>query len=226
MALPITGGKITTPFAKPGKLWSTGRHEGVDFACPKGTKILACADGKVVGTGIWGSAYGPNSLVIKHVVNGQTLYTMYAHGQKLYVKKGDKVKLGQHVLDSGAMGNVTGPHLHLECQAKPRWTRGGGINPAGLLGFGGGATAPAPTSPVAAKPSKVAKPSKKYPGKPVKPGDKGPHIVALREALKLGAGDTYDAAAVKAVKKIQKATPALGTPDGIMGPKSWKHIVK
>ena len=133
MALPITGGKITCPFAKPGKMWKTGRHEGVDFACPKGTPILACADGTVVGTGIWGSAYGPHSLVIKHKVGEQTLYTMYAHGQKLYVKKGDKVVKGQHVLDSGAEGNVTGPHLHLECQAKPTWTRGGGIDPAGLL---------------------------------------------------------------------------------------------
>lgn len=221
MALPIIGGRITTPFAKPGKMWSTGRHEGVDFACPKGTKILACADGKVVGTGIWGSAYGPNSLVIKHVVDGKTLYTMYAHGQKLYVKKGDKVKMGQHVLDSGAMGNVTGPHLHLECQAKRRWTRGGGINPAGLLGMASGVT---PAVPKTTKPKPAA--SKAYPGKPVKPGDKGPHIVALRKALKLSAGDKYDSAAVKAVKKIQKATPSLGTPDGVLGPKSWSHIVK
>jgi murein DD-endopeptidase MepM/ murein hydrolase activator NlpD len=221
MALPITGGKITTVFAKPGKMWSTGRHEGVDFACPKGTKILACADGTVVGTGIWGSAYGPNSLVIKHVVDGQTLYTMYAHGQKLYVKKGDKVKMGQHVLDSGAMGNVTGPHLHLECQAKPTWTRGGGINPAGLLAFGGvGVSTPA------SKPAPTPKVSKVYPGKPVKAGDKGEHISVLRKALKLSNGDTYDAAAVEAVRKIQKATPGLGKPDGIIGPKTWGHIVK
>jgi murein DD-endopeptidase MepM/ murein hydrolase activator NlpD len=114
-------------------MWSTGRHEGVDFACPKGTPILACADGKVVGTGIWGGAYGKHSLVIKHKVGEQTLYTMYAHGQKLYVKKDDVVTKGQHVLDSGAEGNVTGPHLHLECQAKPTWTKGGGINPQPLI---------------------------------------------------------------------------------------------
>jgi murein DD-endopeptidase MepM/ murein hydrolase activator NlpD len=223
MALPITGGKITTPFAKPGKMWSTGRHEGVDFACPNGTKILACADGVVIGTKVWGGAYGPNSLVIKHVVNGQTLYTMYAHGQKLYVKKGDNVFMGQHVLDSGAMGNVTGPHLHLECQAKSTWTKGGGINPAGLIALGPVAPAPAPI-PVASKPALVM--SKSYPGTPVKIGDKGPHIVGLRASLGLSSGDTYDAKAFAAVKKIQKANPALGTADGILGPKSWRAIVK
>ena len=146
---------------------------------------------------------------------------MYAHGQKLYVKKGDKVKMGQHVLDSGAMGNVTGPHLHLECQAKSTWTRGGGINPEGLIRLSSGE---APASAPIKAPS--IKSSKAYPGKPVKPRDRGPHIVALRNALKLPAGDVYDAKAVAAVKKIQKATPALGTPDGVLGPKSWSAIVK
>lgn len=133
MALPIKDGKVTTPFGKKGNMWSTGRHEGIDFAKPVGTPILACAPGQVIGTGVWGGAYGKNSIVIKHVVNKQVLYTMYAHASKLYVKKGDKVTAGQHIADVGAEGNVTGPHLHLECQAKPTWTKGGGIDPKPLL---------------------------------------------------------------------------------------------
>ena len=125
--------KITTPFHKEGKMWSTGRHEGVDFACPSGTPVYAVADGVVVGTGIWGSAYGEHSLVIKHQGKVRPLYVMYAHGRKLYVKKGDKVKMGQHVLDSGAEGNVSGPHLHLEVQAQDHWVKGGGLDPTYLL---------------------------------------------------------------------------------------------
>jgi murein DD-endopeptidase MepM/ murein hydrolase activator NlpD len=210
--------KITTAFAKPGKMWTTGRHEGVDFAAPVGTPVYAAGDGKVIGTGIWGSAYGSKSLVIQH----GKLYVMYAHMSELFVKKGDTVKGGQEVGKVGKEGNVTGPHLHLEAQAKPTWTRGGGIDPAELLASGGG-SAPVAAAPVAAAP--VANP-KAYPGNPVKLGDKGPHIAELRKALGLSAGTTYDAKAVEAVKKIQAANKALGTPDGVIGPKSWKAIVK
>jgi murein DD-endopeptidase MepM/ murein hydrolase activator NlpD len=228
MAWPVPSKyKITTPFAKPGKMWKTGRHEGVDFAAPVGTPVFAAGDGKVTGTGVWGSAYGSKSVVIKH----GKLFVMYAHMSKLEVKKGQSVKAGQKIGEVGREGNVTGPHLHLEAQAKPTWTRGGGINPAELLASGGGSVpTSAPAAPVAPKKPKasvapaVSNP-KAYPGKPVKPGDKGPHILELKKALGF-IDDTYDPKVVEAVKKIQRANKALGTPDGIMGPKSWKAIVK
>lgn len=171
MALPIKNGKVTTPFGKKGNMWSTGRHEGIDFAKPVGTPILACAPGQVIGTGVWGGAYGKNSVVIKHIINKQVLYTMYAHASKLYVKKGDKVTVGQHIADVGAEGNVTGPHLHLECQAKPTWTRGGGIDPKPLLDWQPAAKVPptakdlAPT-PVAVSPEVAPKPAVPAPAKP------------------------------------------------------------
>lgn len=137
MALPIKDGKIGTPFGKKGTIWKSGKHEGVDFPCKEGTDILACADGKVVGVGVWGSAYGSQSVVIKHnlgtKLKPKVVYAMYAHGRKALVKVGDKVKKGQHILESGAEGNVSGPHLHLEVQAKPTWTFASGIDPKELL---------------------------------------------------------------------------------------------
>lgn len=195
MALPIKGGKITTPFGKKGKMWSTGRHEGVDFAKPVGTPILACAPGQVIGTGVWGAAYGKNSVVIKHSVNGQILYTMYAHASKLYVKKGDKVKVGQHIADVGAEGNVTGPHLHLECQAKPTWTKGGGIDPKPLLNWQpvannavvpDAATANVASDAIAKAPSKAAAPAKA--AAPVKAGNADAKIAKFIEIAKAEIG--------------------------------------
>jgi murein DD-endopeptidase MepM/ murein hydrolase activator NlpD len=221
MAWPVPSKyKITTPFAKPGKMWTTGRHEGVDFAAPIGTPVFAAGDGKVIGTGVWGSAYGSKSVVIQH----GKLFVMYAHMSKLEIKKGDSVVAGQKIGEVGKEGNVTGPHLHLEAQAKPTWTRGGGIDPAELLASGAG-SAPAAAAPTTPAVAPTVNP-KAYPGNPVKPGDKGPHIAELRKALGLSAGNTYDAKAVEAVKKFQAANKALGTPDGIIGPKSWKAIVK
>ena len=131
MALPIKGGKITTKFAVPGTHWKTGRHEGVDFAVPDGTDVLAVADGVVTGVGSpWGKAYGSHSIVIHHGKHG---YMIYAHNQKALVKVGDKVKKGQHIAESGHDGNVTGPHLHVELQHGPGWKRGGGLDPEALF---------------------------------------------------------------------------------------------
>lgn len=210
-------------------MWTTGRHEGVDFAAPVGTPVFAAGDGKVIGTGVWGGAYGSKSLVIQH----GKLFVMYAHMSKLLVKKGDSVKSGQKVGEVGKEGNVTGPHLHLEAQAKPTWTKGGGINPAELLASDSGSAPVVPAKPAKpAKPVKPAKsakpaaPSKAYPGHPVKPGESGEHVKALQIALKVSATGVYDAKTKKAVVNFQKTYKALGTPDGTVGPKSWAAIVK
>lgn len=130
MALPIKNGKLTLAFGVKGKWWSSGRHEGIDFAVPVGTPVLAMADGVVEGIGTWGPAFGSHSPIINH---GKGNHTIYAHVSKVLVKVGDKVKKGQHIADSGAVGNVTGPHLHVERQAGPNWTKGGGLNPQNLL---------------------------------------------------------------------------------------------
>jgi len=125
--LPIKNGKITTPFGKVGKHWSSGKHTGVDFAVPIGTPVLAVADGKIENAN-WGKAYGKQ--VIQKVEGG---WVIYAHLNAIRVKPGATVKKGQIVGESGNSGNSTGPHLHFEYRDKIRWTGGTPIDPKDLL---------------------------------------------------------------------------------------------
>ncbi len=82
-------------------------HNGVDFAAPTGTPILAAYDGKVVDAAK-NSSMG-NYVMIDH---GDGLYTIYMHASKLYVTKGQTVSKGEQIAAVGATGRATGPHLH------------------------------------------------------------------------------------------------------------------
>ena len=127
MGLPIKGGKITTAYKKPGKMWSKGYHTGVDFAVPVGTDVIAVADG-VIEPANWGAAYGTQ--LVQKVDGG---WVIYAHLSKALVKPGDKVKKGQHIGESGNTGNSSGPHLHFEMRDNIRWSSGKDIDPAKVL---------------------------------------------------------------------------------------------
>ena len=127
MALPIKDGKITTPWRKRGKHWSTGFHTGVDFAVPQGTDVLAVADGKIEAAN-WGRAYGMQ--LVQKVEGG---WFIYAHLSKALVKAGDTVKKGQHIAESGNTGNSTGEHLHVELRTNRKWSLGKPINPQDIL---------------------------------------------------------------------------------------------
>jgi murein DD-endopeptidase MepM/ murein hydrolase activator NlpD len=86
-------------------------HTGVDFAAPRGTRVLATADGTVVAAGARGG-YG-NAVEIRH---GGGINTLYAHlsGFAAGVRAGARVHQGQAVGFVGATGYATGPHLHYE----------------------------------------------------------------------------------------------------------------
>jgi len=127
MGLPIKGGKITTAYKKPGKMWSKGYHTGVDFAVPVGTDVVAVADG-VIEPANWGNAYGTQ--LVQKVEGG---WVIYAHLSKALVKPGDKVKRGQHIGESGNTGNSSGPNLHFEMRDNIRWSSGKDIDPAKVL---------------------------------------------------------------------------------------------
>ena len=131
MGLPIANGKITTAYKKAGKMWKSGYHTGVDFACPQGTDILAACDG-VVQRNNWGKAYGKQVIVKAHI-NGKDVWMIYAHCSKTMVKSGAKVKKGQHIAESGNTGNSSGPHLHFEVRNQARWTGGKDLDPKDVL---------------------------------------------------------------------------------------------
>jgi murein DD-endopeptidase MepM/ murein hydrolase activator NlpD len=85
------------------------RHEGLDFAAPAGTPILASAGGRVVAAGASG-AYG-NAVVIDH---GNGLATLYGHASRVFVRPGDLVMPQQAIAAVGSTGRSTGAHLHFE----------------------------------------------------------------------------------------------------------------
>ena len=82
-------------------------HNGVDFAAPSGTAILAAYDGTVAAAG-YSSSMG-NYVMIDH---GDDLYTIYMHASALYVSKGDVVVKGEKIAAVGTTGRSTGNHLH------------------------------------------------------------------------------------------------------------------
>ena len=108
----------STSFAKSSGLYSTNSHNGVDFAIPLGTQVLAVSDGVVKGTGNTDAFPGCNSwgkwVLIEHS-NG--LSTLYAHLSSISVSPGQNVKREEIIALSGSTGVSTGPHLHLTTYA-------------------------------------------------------------------------------------------------------------
>lgn len=98
-------GVITSPF---GKRWGKV-HDGIDIGAPKGTTVVAVADGEVVFSDYHG-AYG-NVVIVRHKGG---MMTVYAHADRTLVRQGDKVSQGQGIAKVGTTGRSTGPHLHFE----------------------------------------------------------------------------------------------------------------
>jgi phage-related protein len=99
-----------TRFGAAGRMWSSGRHTGLDFPAAVGKAVHAVANGQIASARS-GGPYG-NHILINH---GHGLQSLYAHLSAM-VKKAGAVQAGQTIGRVGATGNVTGPHLHLEAR--------------------------------------------------------------------------------------------------------------
>lgn len=82
-------------------------HFGVDIAAPRGTPVVAPADG-VVTLCHPEMFFSGATLIIDH---GHGLTSSFLHLDKILVKPGDRVAQGQPIARVGASGRVTGPHL-------------------------------------------------------------------------------------------------------------------
>ncbi|EGE43187.1 peptidoglycan DD-metalloendopeptidase family protein [Streptomyces sp. SID4928] len=100
-----------TPFGKPGLMWTSGRHTGLDFPAKTGAKIRAVDNGQI-RTATSGGPYGKH-IEINH---GGGLSSLYAHMSAMVAKAAEGVTRGQVIGQVGATGNTTGPHLHLEAR--------------------------------------------------------------------------------------------------------------
>jgi murein DD-endopeptidase MepM/ murein hydrolase activator NlpD/predicted chitinase len=106
--------------SKFGPRW--GRmHKGIDLGIPTGAGVVSIADGTVEKADM-SDKYGYGNLIlIRHDLDGETLYSAYAHLSQMDVQVGDRVKKGQIIgksggdqgVDGGA-GNSRGAHLHFE----------------------------------------------------------------------------------------------------------------
>lgn len=76
----------------------------IDFALPSGTRVLAAADGAVVG-----SETNSCQIAVQHA---DGTISFYLHLSSVLVSGGESVQQGQHIGYSGASCGATGPHLH------------------------------------------------------------------------------------------------------------------
>ena len=123
MKTPINGARLSSGYGmrKHPILGYNKKHQGVDFAAPKGTPIMAAGTGHIEFVGNNGGA--GKYIRIKHMNGYKTAYahlSKYASG----INKNVKVKQGQTIGYVGTTGLSTGPHLHYEV-----WFNGKRINP-------------------------------------------------------------------------------------------------
>ncbi|MBT2425233.1 peptidoglycan DD-metalloendopeptidase family protein [Streptomyces sp. ISL-112] len=100
-----------TPFGKPGLMWTSGRHTGLDFPAQTGASIRAVDNGQV-RTAASSGPYGQHI----EIAHGGGLSSLYAHMSAMVAKATEGVTRGQVIGKVGATGNTTGPHLHLEAR--------------------------------------------------------------------------------------------------------------
>jgi murein DD-endopeptidase MepM/ murein hydrolase activator NlpD len=118
--VPYDVAQVSSDF---GALRGSSRHQGLDLTAPKGTKVRATAEGRVVFAGKSGD-FG-RLVVIDHSGGYET---RYAHLKSIAVEKGKKLKRGTVIGTVGKSGNATGFHLHYEVRLQ-----GTPVNPRSYL---------------------------------------------------------------------------------------------
>ncbi len=83
-------------------------HDGMDFAAPMGTQVLATADGTVLNAGFREGGSG-QTIEISHNFG---YVTHYSHLSKITIRSGQKVTRGQVIGIVGNTGKSTGIHVH------------------------------------------------------------------------------------------------------------------
>jgi hypothetical protein len=86
-------------------------HLGVDYGAPRGTPVLASAEGTVISAGRKG---GFGNLVRVRHPNGYI--TGYAHLSRMDVRRGQRVRQGERIGRVGSTGLSTAPHLDYRVQ--------------------------------------------------------------------------------------------------------------
>ena len=84
--------------------------DGLANKVPEGAPVKAAENGVVIYAGNGLKEFG-NTVLVRHE---DGLVTVYGHAKSLEVSRGDKVKRGQEIAQSGMSGNADSPQLHFE----------------------------------------------------------------------------------------------------------------
>jgi murein DD-endopeptidase MepM/ murein hydrolase activator NlpD len=109
--LPLIGGWISSKFGYRSDPF-TGRgafHSGVDFAGPRGSRVIAVGPGVISYSG-WKDGYG-NVVEITHPTG---YVTRYGHNSRNLARVGQPVQKGDAIAVIGSTGRSTGTHVHFE----------------------------------------------------------------------------------------------------------------
>jgi hypothetical protein len=101
-------------------------HSGMDIASYKLAPIVATADGKISFSG-----RRPGYGRVVEIEHGYGFKTRYAHLEKTYVKRGQKIEKGEKIAGMGSTGRSTSTHLHYEVLFEKR-----AVNPDKFLKAG------------------------------------------------------------------------------------------
>lgn len=112
-ATPINGARLSSSFGarRHPILGYRKMHNGIDFAAPTGTPIMAAGSGVIERANRYGS-FG-NYIRIRHSDGYQTAYA-HLNGFARGITKGTRVRQDQIIGYVGTTGRSTGPHLHYE----------------------------------------------------------------------------------------------------------------
>jgi septal ring factor EnvC (AmiA/AmiB activator) len=84
-------------------------RSGINIKADRGEPVHAVFRGTTLFAN-WFKGYG-NMIIIDH---GDHYYTVYAHAEELFKKKGDPVEAGEVIATVGDSGSMEGPGLHFE----------------------------------------------------------------------------------------------------------------
>lgn len=109
-------------------------HVAFDFSNSSMPDIVAAADGVINFAGCHsGSCPAAGRMIggygyawAVEIDHGNGYTTLYAHLNKIYVTKGQRVKAGTHIGQMGRSGTATGVHLHFELWKGQKYNR---VNP-------------------------------------------------------------------------------------------------
>ena len=103
---------------------SLRHHDGMDFAAPPGSDVLATGQGTVIK-----AEYDGHFGNVVEIDHGEGKTTLYGHMQELLVSAGDEVERGEVIGLVGSTGRSTGPHIHYEVRRE-----GQPVDPSPYLG--------------------------------------------------------------------------------------------